>query len=145
MENNKTVVIFGVFDGIHEGHRDFITQASAHGDRLVAIVARDESVLRLKKKMPLHSEADRIKALLNVPGIDLVLLGDIEEGTYKALKEVSPAVVYLGYDQQGLFDNIKQAIKNGIVSDMELILGTPFKPEMFHSSILNATENDTIS
>ncbi len=139
MENTKTVAIFGVFDGIHEGHTEFIKQARQHGDRLVAIVARDETVLRLKKKAPLHSEADRIKMLLEVPEIDLVLLGDADEGTYKALKEIAPSVVYLGYDQQALSDNIKTAIENGILSNIELISGTPFKPETFHSSILNTT------
>ena len=75
--------------------------------------------------------------LLEVPEIDLVLLGDAEEGTYKALKEVAPSVVYLGYDQQTLSGNIKIAIENGILSNMELIFGTPHKPETLHSSILN--------
>jgi cytidyltransferase-like protein len=140
----KTVAIFGVFDGIHEGHREFIKQASEHGDRLVAIVARDESVLALKGKSPLSNEADRIKMLLEVPEIDLVLLGDAEVGTYKTLKEVNPDVVYLGYDQEALSANIKEAIEKGVLSNtIELISGTPHKPEQFHSSILNASHEST--
>ncbi|MES2930936.1 MAG: adenylyltransferase/cytidyltransferase family protein [Patescibacteria group bacterium] len=137
--NTKTVAIFGVFDGIHEGHREFITQARAYGDRLVAIVARDSAVEKLKGKLPVYNEADRIEALLQVPEIDLVLLGDAEEGTYKALKEIDPGVIYLGYDQKSLFDSIRIAIGNGILSNIELIFGIPHKPEIFHSSILNAS------
>jgi cytidyltransferase-like protein len=137
MENIKTVAIFGTFDGIHEGHRDFIRQAREYGEQLVAIVARDTTVEKLKNKLPLHDEKERIKMLLEIPEIDLVLLGDVEEGTYKALMEVNPSVVYLGYDQQALSDNIKKAMKEGIVPKVELILGKPHKPESMHSSILN--------
>lgn len=139
MENIKTVAIFGTFDGIHEGHRDFIKQAREYGEQLVAIVARDTTVEKLKNKLPLHDEKERIKMLLEIPEIDLVLLGDVEEGTYKALMEVNPSVVYLGYDQQALSDNIKKAMKEGIVPKVELILGKPHKPESMHSSILNKT------
>ena len=41
---NKTIAIFGVFDGIHDGHLFFIREAKKQGNRLVAIVARDEVV-----------------------------------------------------------------------------------------------------
>ncbi len=137
MENIKTVAIFGTFDGIHEGHRDFIRQAREYGEQLVAIVARDTTVEKLKNKLPLHDEKERIKMLLEIPEIDLVLLGDVEEGTYKALMEVNPSIVYLGYDQQALSDNIKKSMEEGIVPKVELILGKPHKPESMHSSILN--------
>jgi len=135
----RTVAIFGVFDGIHEGHREFIKEARGKGEQLVAIVARDTVVEKIKGKLPVHKEADRIKTLLEVPEIDLVFLGDLEEGTYKTLKEVNPQIVFLGYDQQALFANIKKAMEEGVLSNIELIFGTPYKPETHHSSILNTT------
>ncbi len=135
--NPKTVTIFGVFDGIHEGHREFIAQAKKEGERLVAVVARDEVVNALKGKLPLHNEADRIKALLEVPDIDLVFLGDPEEGTYNVVKEIKPDVIYLGYDQQALFDSMTKAMKDGVLPPIELIYGKAHKPEQFHSSILH--------
>ena len=141
--NTKTIVIFGVFDGIHDGHREFIKQARAHGDRLVAIVARDVTVEKLKNKTPLHSETDRIKALLEIPEIDIVLLGDSEEGAYKALKEANPQVVFLGYDQQALFDSINVSIEKGVLPDIELAMGEPYQPEIYHSSILNASDESS--
>ncbi len=134
---NKTVVIFGVFDGIHEGHLAFIDEAKKEGNHLVAIVARDEIVKELKGKLPQHNEVERIKTLLEVEGIDLVLLGDPKIGTYNILKEVKPDVVFLGYDQKPLYENLTQTIKNGNFPDMEVIFGNPYKPEIFHSSILN--------
>lgn len=136
----KTVTIFGVFDGIHEGHLAFISEAKKEGDQLVAIVARDSVVEKLKNKKPINDEATRIAALLDVPDIDLVFLGDPEEGTYNILKEVKPQVIYLGYDQQNLSENIKEAIKKGILPEIEIKMGNSHKPEIFKSSILNKNE-----
>jgi len=134
---NKTVVIFGVFDGIHEGHLSFIKDARKKGNHLVAIVARDEIVKELKGKLPLINEVDRINSLLKIEEIDLVLLGDIKMGTYNILKEVKPDIVFLGYDQKSLFENLNQTIRNGNLPEMEIICGESYKPDIFHSSILN--------
>lgn len=135
----KTVTIFGVFDGIHEGHLAFIKEAKALGDKLMAIVARDSEVERIKGKKPVSNEVLRINALLKVDDIDQVFLGDAEQGTYKIVQEVKPHVIFLGYDQQALFDNLTEAIKNGILPEIELIYGQAHKPEVFKSSILNKT------
>lgn len=137
---NKTVAIFGVFDGVHDGHSSFISEAKKEGDRLVAIVARDSIVEKLKGKAPKHNEVDRINALLEVKDIDTVLLGDPDLGTYNILKEVKPDVVFLGYDQTDLSRDINLSIRKGNLPEMEIIHGTPHKPEIFHSSILNTNK-----
>ena len=93
---------------------------------------------KMKGKIPKFDEINRIKSLLEVPEIDLVLLGDPELGTYNVLKEVNPDAIFLGYDQQDLYKDIKNKIKNGYLKDMEIINGYPYKPEEFHSSILNS-------
>jgi FAD synthetase len=134
---NRTVVIFGVFDGIHEGHLYLIKEAKKQGNRLVAIVARDEIVKELKGRVPKNNEVERINELLKVGDIDLVLLGDPQMETYNTLKEVSPSVVFLGYDQKALFDSINKMMKKGSLPKMEVIQGEPYKPEIFHSSIMN--------
>lgn len=35
------VMVFGVFDGLHPGHRAFLRQARKKGDKLIVVVARD--------------------------------------------------------------------------------------------------------
>ncbi len=134
---NKKVAIFGVFDVIHEGHLFFIKEAKKQGNQLVAIVARDEVVKILKGKLPTLDEKERINELLKVEDIDLVLLGDPEMETYNTLKEVNPDIIYLGYDQKELLNNINKFIKIGHLPKMEIIIGQPHKPDIFHSSILN--------
>lgn len=134
---NKKVAIFGVFDGIHNGHKAFIEDAKKAGNHLVAIVARDNVVEGLKGKPPRYTEMERVNDLLKIHDIDLVLLGDPKIGTYNVLKEVKPDVVFLGYDQDALFTNLSEAVKTGNFPNIELIRGTAHKPEIFHSSILN--------
>ena len=137
---NKTVVIFGVFDGLHEGHLSFISSAKKIGNHLVAIVARDEVVKELKGELPKYNEVERIKTLLENEDIDLILLGDPKMGTYNILKEVKPDVIFLGYDQKSLYENLNKTIKNGNLPEMEIVFGESYKPEIFHSSILNTRE-----
>jgi FAD synthetase len=134
---NKTVVIFGVFDGVHDGHLSLIKEAKKQGNHLVAIVARDEMVKELKGKLPKYNEVERINELLKINDIDIVLLGDPKMETYNTLREVNPSVVFLGYDQDSLRENLNKSIKNGNLPEMEIIQGDPFKPEIYHSSILN--------
>lgn len=133
----KKILIFGVFDGIHEGHLSFIKEARCEGDQLVAVVARDCVVEKIKGRLPKINEVERIHNLLEVPEIDLVLLGDPETGTYNVLKEVSPDTVFLGYDQKELMDDLNKKIKKGDLSNIKIKQGSPFKPDICHSSILN--------
>ena len=140
--NLNKILIFGVFDGIHEGHLSFIKEAKAQGDQLVVVVARDNVVEELKGRLPKYNEVERVKMLLEVHDIDLVFLGDPKIETYNILKEVKPNIIYLGYDQHALFDNLTQAIKNGNLPEMKVIQGKPFNPEVFHSSIINKNNNE---
>jgi FAD synthetase len=135
--NLKKILIFGVFDGIHEGHLSFINEAKEQGNQLIAVVARDSMVELLKGRKPINNEVERINALLEIPEIDRVLLGDPQQGTYNVLKEVDPDVVFLGYDQEALFENLNEFIKEGILDNIKILKGKSHKPENFHSSILN--------
>lgn len=135
--NSKKILIFGVFDGIHSGHLHLINEAKKLGNHLVAVVARDRSVEELKGKTSIHNEVERIKNLLEIPEIDLVLLGDLEQGTYNILREVKPDIIYLGYDQVELQKDLNKKIKKGELPEIEIKICTAYKGEEMHSSILN--------
>jgi glycerol-3-phosphate cytidylyltransferase-like family protein len=66
-----------------------------------------------------------------------VVLGDPRIGTYNVLKEVKPNVVFLGYDQKALSENLNNAIKEGKFPEMKVVFGKPYQPDIFHSSIIN--------
>lgn len=135
--NSKKILIFGVFDGIHEGHMSLINEAKKKGSNIVVVIARDEVVERLKGKSPKYNEIERINSLLELEDIDQVFLGDKEEGSYRILKEINPDEVLLGYDQQPIFESLNKAIKEGALSDLKISFAEAFKEDELHSSILN--------
>ena len=111
-------MVFGVFDGLHEGHKYFLNSASAYG-KIIVVVARDTSVKNLKHKSPKFSEHERIAAIRNFMPDTTVILGDEQPGTYEVVKTHRPAMICLGYDQQVLGDDLQAKIP-GYVDFIEL-------------------------
>lgn len=133
----NTCVIFGVFDGIHEGHFYLIDEAKKSANKLVAIVTPDEIVKELKHKLPKYNEKERLNFLRGIPSIDDATLGDDTNGTYSILKKINPDLVFLGYDQIELFNDLNEKIDSGELKGIKIIIGKSYHPEKFHSSILN--------
>lgn len=132
---SRTVLVFGVFDGVHEGHRALFRQARMHGDRLVAAVAQDEIVARLKGDRPRHTLAERLALLAEESLVDHAIPGDAELGAYTAVVAHRPRVVMLGYDQQALGEDLaRTAAERGW--DITIVFAEPYEPETYHNSIL---------
>ncbi len=94
------VVCAGTFDHLHPGHVEFLKQAKAIGDELIVIVARDETVQRIKGFLPSHNEELRRNNVegTNIP--DLVVLGNLDTDLFHILDKLEPDVIALGYDQR---------------------------------------------
>lgn len=107
----KHVVVFGIFDGLHEGHRDFFRQARVYGNELVAIVGRDAIALLLKNKTPRYSQEERVRMVFKEPLVAKAVLGDKELSTYNVLEKINPNVICIGYDQQKLFEDITKWVQ----------------------------------
>lgn len=128
-------MVFGVFDRLHPGHISFFEQARSHGE-VVAVVARDSACEALKGKKPLQHEQIR---LLSVSALDLVsraMLGDERQGTYAVLKNYTPDVICLGYDQKSLYKDLQKKVKLGVVPKVKLVQLKPHFPKKYHSSLL---------
>lgn len=123
------VVCAGTFDHFHPGHIDFLKQAKSLGDELIVIVARDENVLRIKGISPDHDESLR-KANVedsNIP--DRVVLGRLNTDLFVILKELSPDIIALGYDQRVSEDEIKKRMP-----ECRIVRLNPFAPDKYKSS-----------
>ena len=107
-EKKKKVMVFGVFDRLHPGHLDFLRQAREHGDELIAVVARDQAVMELKNKKPLHSGKERLAMVQNVAEVTQAVFGDEVQGTYGVIATHQPDVICVGYDQHGLAEDLKE-------------------------------------
>lgn len=129
-------LLFGTFDGLHDGHRAMLKEARQHVDKLIVSLALDEIVAELKGKSPLHSWADRSKELLESGLVNEVLPGDRELGTYTSLTSVAPSVILVGYDQIALAKDLRRflAASSRVIP---IVILKPFKPDQFKSSLLN--------
>lgn len=132
----KRILVFGVFDRLHKGHIYFLKEAKKYGDLTVAL-ARDEVVKKLKNKNPKEKAATRKRKLLKLGLAGKVYLGDKTLGTYKILKKIKPNLIILGYDQDELYKDLKQKLKQKGQKPKLLMIRKSFHPEKYHSRILN--------
>ncbi len=131
----RRVVVFGVFDLLHKGHLSFFSQAKKYGD-VVAIVARDSAVLKIKKNKTRHGERLRLAAVRRVPEISRAFLGDKIQGSYTALKKIRPSVVCLGYDQRALEADLRARMKTGGLPSTKIVQLKAHHPKKFKTSIV---------
>jgi FAD synthetase len=134
MRKRKRVVVFGIFDGVHGGHRDLLRQAKEHGNELIVIVGRGSASLQWKGVKPKHSERERLSFVQKEQYVDRAVLGDEEQSTYKILEELNPDIICLGYDQEALGRDLKKWMLNTKKRSPVIRLKS-FKPDICHNSL----------
>ena len=110
MRGMTTVLCFGTFDNLHPGHEFYLKAARQHGDRLVVIVSRDETVRSVKGKLPIQTERERLGAVSNLSYVDEAKLGYTGD-KMRVVQEVNPDVICLGYDQTSFVDELKRYLR----------------------------------
>ena len=135
MGKKKRVVVFGIFDGIHDGHRSLFRQAKKYGKELIVIVGRDSASVRWKRRKPKYSQEDRLMMVAQEKKVDRAVLGDEKQSSYNIIEELHPDVICLGYDQHTLADDLKSWLQSNNKS-IPLVALKPFKPKTHHNSIL---------
>ncbi|OGY79253.1 MAG: hypothetical protein A3B74_00150 [Candidatus Kerfeldbacteria bacterium RIFCSPHIGHO2_02_FULL_42_14] len=132
----KRVLVFGTFDGIHAGHRFLFQKALEFGDKLFVVVALDETVRRVKGRMPCWSQTERLDLVQKEPCVFKALLG-YPGDKYRVIEEIQPHVICLGYDQKTFVDGLPEALEIRNIS-VRIVRLDAFYPEQFKSSILFA-------
>ena len=143
----KKVLVFGTFDGLHDGHKDFFRQAKEHGDYLIVVVGRDSTIIKTKGRLPKFNEQERLKAVQESSLVDEARMGNAghkstpgqEEkfNPYKVIEEVNPDVICLGYDQTHFTDKLAAALQEMGLGDVKIERLQAFQPEKYKSSLLN--------
>lgn len=128
-------MVFGTFDGVHEGHKAFLKEASLHGTHLVVSLAPDEVVERLKQRTPEKPFEQRKAELEELDLVSEVVAGDNREGEYRVVVAESPNVIAIGYDQDALEEDLKDWI-SAAARPIKIEKMHPFKPEVYKSSKL---------
>lgn len=91
------VMATGVFDILHLGHIHYLRESKKLGDELVVVVARD-STARKNSKETVFNEDMRLQIVSELKIVDKAILGH-EGEIFRTVREVSPDVITLGYDQ----------------------------------------------
>ena len=131
----KRALVFGTFDILHPGHFSFLKQARQIGGVLIASVARDEFVSRIKGKKPVYTQKERIERLLSTGLVDEAYLSDYQTGTYDIVRRVDPDVICIGHDQERLLTSLDEWLKQSGL-DIPLQVLDAYKPEIYKSSKL---------
>ncbi len=128
MSKKKKVMVFGVFDELHDGHRDFLRQAKKHGDYMVVVVARDAVIARLYGKKPNNDEITRISELLTEGSADDIVMGHIEDRK-QVFSEHKPDVIVLGFSQEKFAKELRAKEKELGIEGIDIVLAKPYSPE----------------
>ena len=100
-----TVLASGVFDLLHYGHIRFLEEAKRQAgpdSRLIVIIARDETVKRLKGKAPIIPEDQRRALVEALEVVDEALLGYEEMDLGAVIEKISPDIIAVGHDQDDI-------------------------------------------
>ncbi len=128
------VLIFGTFDELHPGHFAMMHEAREHGDYLIASVARDRYVRETKDRAPKFDEQERLQIVKDYPLIDEAWLSDRQRGKFKIVEEVKPDVIAVGYDQDELYESLKQYLAKTQNRHIQLVRLKPFQPDNYKTS-----------
>lgn len=136
-----TVMVFGTFDGVHEGHRALFRQARQQGDRLVVVVARDGTVEQVKGRKALHSEEERRADVAAQRDVDEAILGNRGD-KFKVISDYRPDVICLGYDQDSFVAGLREQLTARGLAETAIVRLEPYQPDVYKSSLLNHRDEE---
>jgi FAD synthetase len=110
VKKGKRVMASGVFDLIHPGHLHFLRKARELGDELIVVIARDSTV-QSTKRHPIVNERSRREMVGALSTVDAAVLGYESSEIVRIIKELSPDIIALGYDQSIEESDLKEDIK----------------------------------
>lgn len=130
----KKVMCAGTFDVIHPGHLYYLSEAKKYGDKLIVVVARDQTSEAFKGRQPVHGEKARLEAVRMLKIVDEAMLGN-KGDIFNVIEDIKPDVICLGYDQKIQKEQLEEELKKrNIKADVVRI--SPYMQHIYKSSIL---------
>ena len=128
----KPVMCAGTFDIIHPGHLYFLSEAKKYGDKLIVVVARDETSEKVKGKKPQRNERKRLEQIRMLEIVDEAVLGK-QGNIFDIIEEIKPSVICLGYDQKVLKQDLDDELKKRNIKCDVVRIGS-YMPHVYKSS-----------
>ena len=124
----------GTFDIIHPGHLYYLSEAKKYGNKLVVVVARDDTSQNFKGKKPTHNEKQRLEAVRMLEIVDEAVLGH-HGNIFEIIEEIKPDVICLGYDQKVQKQELEEELKKRNIKAEVIRIG-PYMQNIYKSSKL---------
>ena len=113
------VFVGGTFDGLHRGHLFLLEYAHRRGlamarrqgrpgVHLSVVVARDESVKRIKHRAPHHTQRERCALVAALRLVDEAFVGKPND-FIASVRRVQPELIVLGHDQKAGWEDTLHA------------------------------------
>lgn len=130
------IMVFGTFDGLHLGHLNFMKQARKLGKNpyLVASIARDKNVFKIKKVLPRLNEKKRFNLVKKSKLVDEVVLAGVKN-YISHIKKVRPDFIALGYDQYAYVKTLKKDLQDAGLAT-KVVRMKPYKEKIYKNSLL---------
>ncbi len=135
----KSVLFFGTFDPLHEGHRNAFASAKALGDHLIVVVARDTVLSAEKRRKPYLHEDDRLSIVAADGCVDEAIFGDSHARSYGVLQKISFDILALGYDQEPSDEQVAAILESNGLSHVHTVRLPAFSPDRYKSSLLRSS------
>jgi FAD synthetase len=113
--NRPVVLASGVFDLLHLGHVKFLEEAKHAGGEnaeLIVIIARDNTVERVKGRKPIVPEDQRRALVESLKVVDLAVLGLETLDVNQVITKIKPEFIALGYDQEQMLQDVETYLKS---------------------------------
>jgi len=137
-ENKRKIVLAsGTFDLLHFGHVKYLEEAKKAGGKdakLVVVVARDQTVERLKGTKPVMPEDQRRAVVESLKVVDEALLGFEELNIAKVIEKVRPDVIAIGHDQEDMEKAVHEYVNKNRLNIKIVKIGKFGKDELNSSS-----------
>ena len=143
VDNRIKIMVFGIFDGLHEGHLNFFKQAKnfIKNSFLIVSIARDDNVFRIKGYKTKFKDIERRDLVKKCNIVDKVIMAGKKNYLRHILKEL-PDIIALGYDQKAYVKELKKDLKIKGIS-IKIIRLKPFKEKIYKNHLLHTRSKST--
>jgi glycerol-3-phosphate cytidylyltransferase len=133
MKNKKTIITYGTYDMLHEGHMNLLRRAKALGDYLIVGVT-DENYDRSRGKLNVvQSTKKRVKAIEELDFVDKVIIEKHKKQKLHDMVKYDVDIFAIGDDWVGAFDYLNKVTHVEYLPRTEGISSTQLRKENFSS------------
>jgi len=138
----NTIVCFGAFDGLDEGHKAYLNEARSLGESLLVVLESDRSVLARNGQLPGNGEQLRRERLEAARAADEICISE-RENLLDLLREMRPNIIFLPFYETALARQLEEALSDAS-SKWEVALSKPFPVDTLQNDSTSVDGHDSL-